>query len=173
MLSWLADVFSDTSDKARLFSVLITGGIAIAVLLLNQSFVTRRTRKELLIRKIEEAYQATLAYEKNAWSLLKDIQSGRRDENGYFNPDHSLIDAVNEEVERLAMLFGLYFPEVGFEKDKYYAGPTLPIMEAVFKDKLMTETEHIVISHSTRDNIKSHAAELREFCARLMSQYRH
>ena len=69
MLSWLADVFSDTSDKARLISVLATGGIAIAVLLLSQHFVTRRTRKELLIRKIEEAYQATPAYEKNAWSL--------------------------------------------------------------------------------------------------------
>ncbi|MFB2765755.1 MULTISPECIES: hypothetical protein [Marinobacter] len=173
MLNWFAGVFSDTSDQARLISVLVTGGIAIAALLLNQYFVTRRTRKELLIKKIEEAYQATLAYEKNAWSLLKDIQIGRRDEHGNFNPDYSLIDAVNEEVERLAMLFGLYFPEVGFDKDKYYAGPTLPVMEAVFKGKAMTETEHIVISHGTKDNIKSHAAELRKFCSELMTQYRH
>lgn len=172
-MNWLSDVFIDASDKARLISVIITGCIAIFALLLNQYFVTKRTRKELLIKKVEEAYQASLAYEKNAWALLKDIRSGRKDKHGYFDLDYLLVDAMNEEVEKLTMLFGLYFPKVSFAKDKYYAGPTLPVMEVAVKGKMMSEEEHIVISHSTTDNIKANAQELRALCSGLMEKHRH
>lgn len=173
MLNWLSDIFIDASDKARLISVLITGGIAIFLLLLNQYFTTRKTRKELLIKKIEEAYQASLAYEKNAWALLKDVQSGKKDAHGFFNPDYSLIGGMNEEVDKLAMLFGLYFPKVRLSTEKYYAGPTIPVLEAVLKGKMMSETEHIVISHATKDNIKTNSLELREICKGLMKKHRH
>lgn len=173
MLNWLSDIFIEPSDKARFISVLITAVIAIFLLLLNQYFATRKTRKELLIKKIEEAYQASLAYEKNAWALMKDVQSGKRGVHGFFDPDYSLIGAMNEEVDKLAMLFGLYFPKVSFATEKYYAGPTIPVMEVFLKGKMMSEAEHLVISHATKDNIKANALELREICTGLMKKHRH
>ena len=173
MLTWMSDVFADKSDKARLVAVLVTGFIAIFVFFANQHFATRKARKELLIKKIEEAYLSAIAYERNARTLLKAICRGSRDEHGNFVLDQTLIDAMNDEVEKLEMLIGLYFPSIEFKKEQYYAGPTLPIMEIVVKDKLTTEDESIDVAHRTRDNININVAALKGVCATLMKKHRH
>lgn len=173
MFDWMSDVFADNSDKARLVAVLVTGLIAVFVLLVNQYFAVRKSRKELLIKKIEEAYQAAMVYERSARSLLKAINRGGRDENGNFALDPSLIEAMNDEVEKLEMLMGLYFPKVKFNKEQYYAGPTLPVMEIAIKEKRVTEDEALEAAHRTRDNISANVVALKKVCAVLMEIHRH
>lgn len=169
----MSDVFADNSDKARLIAVLVTGLVAVLILLANQYFAVRKSRKELLIKKIEECYQSALAYEKSARTLLKAIHKGGRDERGNFVLDPTLIDAMNDEVEKLEMLMGLYFPKIKFNKEQYFAGPTLPIMEIAIKEKKVTEDEAIEVAYRTRDNVASNVAAIKAICADLMERYRH
>lgn len=173
MLKWLADSFSPPANRAQLIAIVISALIAILVLLLNQHFATKRARKEILIRKIEEAYQSALAYERHAWKLLSAIYRGGRDDRGYFRLDRALVDAMNEEVEKVEMLLGLYFPSINFEKERYYAGTTLPVLEIAIKEKIVSEDESIEASENTKDNIVRNAAEIKAICNRLMRQYQH
>lgn len=173
MFTWLSDVFASNSDKARLIAIVISAIIAIAVLLLNQYFATRRARKELLIKKIEDVYQSSLAYENYARQLLKVIGKGQRDDYGNFYLDPSLIDSMNEEVEKMEMIVGLYFQKVKFDKNRYYAGPTLPVLEIAIKEKRISEDEAIGASEKTQDNINRNVNEIKVLCVSLMNKYRH
>ena len=173
MTAWLSDVFASSSDKARLIAIVVSAVIAILVLLLNQHFTTRRARKEILIKKIEEAYQSALAYERHARKLLSAIHKGGQDGSGNFVLDPALIDAMNEEVEKIEMILGLHFPSVSFEKSRYYAGPTLPVLEIAVKEKKISEQEAIEASLSTAENIRNNVTEIKELCVELMKKYRH
>lgn len=173
MFTWLSNVFASNSDKARLIAIIISAIIAIVVLLLNQHFATRRARKELLIKKIEEVYQSSLVYENHARQLLKAISKGTRDSRGNFYLDPSLIDLMNEEVEKMEMVLGLYFPKEIFDKNRYYAGPTLPVLEIAIKEKKISEDEAIVASEQTRNNINNNVHEIKALCVSLMSRHRH
>ena len=173
MIVWLSEVFSSNSDKARMIAILISALVAIGVLLLNQYFLSRRTRKELLITKIEELYQSAIEYESKARELLKGIDKGQRDERGNFYLNPELIDAMNDEVHKMDMLVGLHFPEVNFDRDRFYAGPTLPVLEIAIKEKRISEAEALEACENTKDNIRNNSQEIKKLCKDLMQQYRH
>lgn len=173
MLKWFYDTFAPTANRAQLIAIVISAAIAILVLLVSQHFTTKRARKDILIRKIEEAYQSALSYERYSRKLLSAIYRGGRDERGYFKLDSSLVDAMNEEVEKLEMLLGLYFPSVEFNKERYYAGPTLPVLEIAIKEKVVSEEESLEASENTKDNIARNSAEIKAICGKLMRQYQH
>lgn len=173
MLNWFSETFSAPANRAQLIAIVISALIAIVVLLVNQVFTTRRARKDVLIRKIEEAYQSALAYERHARKLLSVIRRGGRDERGYFRLDSALVDAMNEEVEKVEMVLGLYFPIIEFHKERYYAGPTLPVLEIAIKEKVVSEEESLEASENTKDNITRNAAEIKAICNKLMRQYQH
>jgi hypothetical protein len=173
MLAWLSDAFASNSDRARLIAIVISAVIAIVVLLLNQHFTTKRAKKELLIKKIEEAYQSALSYEKNAKQLLTAINKGERDQAGNFYLDPALIGAMNDDVEKLEMLIGLYFPNTPFDRDKYYASPSLPVLEIAIKKQKVSEAEAIDAAERTRDIVKRNTSEIKGTCLTLMNQYRH
>jgi hypothetical protein len=173
LIDWFSEIFSANSDKARLVAIVISALIAIFVLLLNQHFANKRARKELLIKKIEEAYQGALAYERHARKLLSAIRKGGRDDQANFLLDKSLVEAMNDEVDNIEMIIGLYFPDEKFEKERYYAGPTLPVLEIAVKQKRVTEDESIEAAMDTEDNIKSNSAEIKLLCTNLMHAHRH
>ena len=173
MLSWFLETYSSPSSRAQLVAIVISAVIAILVLLLNQFFTTRRTRKDILIKKIEDLYQSALAYERHAGKLLSAIYHGGRDARGNFNLDRALLDGMNEEVEKIEMLLGLYFPSTDFAKDRYYAGPTLPVLEIAIKGKLVSEEESLEAAEATKDNIANNTAELKAICKNLMELHKH
>jgi hypothetical protein len=172
MLTWFSEAFAANSSKAQLVTVVVSATIAILVLLLNQHFTARRSRKDVLIRKIEELYQSAISYERHARALLAGIYRGRLN-SGRFELDRTALDAMNDEVERIEMLLGLYFPSVSFEKARYYAGPTLPVMEIAVKRKEVSEDEALDASERTKDNIARNAAEIKAICAGLMRTNTH
>jgi hypothetical protein len=57
MFQWFSSIFNQPAQKAQLVEILISAILAMTVLLLNQRFTTKRSRKELSIRKIEELYE--------------------------------------------------------------------------------------------------------------------
>ncbi|MHB8472902.1 MAG: hypothetical protein ACYDC8_08660 [Gammaproteobacteria bacterium] len=172
-MNWISEAFASSADKARLIAIVISAVIAIVVLLFNQHFATKRARKEILIKKIEEAYQAALAYERHAKKLLSAIYTGGSDERGNFRLDKSLVDAMNEEVEKIEMILGLHFPSVPFNKEQYYAGPTLPVLEIAVKKKRVTEQESLEAAASTEDNVLSNTARIKALCTGLMKKHHH
>lgn len=173
MLTWLSEAFANPSSRAQLIAIVVSAVIAIVVLLLNQHFTSRRSRKDVLVGKVEETYLAALSYERHARALLSAIYRGGQDERGNFRLDRNLVDAMNDEVERIAMLIGLYFPSERFQKERYYAGPTLPVLEIAVKSKQISEDEALQASESTKDNISKNAAEIKAICGRLMKRHRH
>lgn len=173
MLAWLADAFSSPTSKAQLVAIIVSALIAIAVLLLNQHFTIKRSRKDVLVKKIEEAYQSALAYERHAKQLLAAIYRGGRNERGHFVLDPTLIDAMNDEVEKIEMLLGLHFPSVAFDKARYYAGPTLPVLEIAVKQKIVSEDESLRAAEDTRSNVARNAKEIKSICSQLMRKHKH
>ncbi len=61
-MNWIIEIFADKSDQAKLVAILISAVVAIFVVLLNQWFVSRRSKRELLIEKIEELFSASNEY---------------------------------------------------------------------------------------------------------------
>ncbi len=172
-MTWLSNVFADNSDLARLIAVLVTGFFAISALLINQYFSVRKSRRELLIGKIEEIFQSSISYERSARDLLKAIYRGGRDQAGNFALDQTFIDAMNLEVEKLEMLFSLYFPDVNFRKEDYYAGTTLPILEIAVKEKKVSDDEALSASEDTRTRIQENTDGLKRICSLLMKANAH
>ncbi|KOF28971.1 hypothetical protein ACX05_00765 [Vibrio parahaemolyticus] len=72
MIHWFTTVFSQPAQKAQLFSIVLSAFVAFSVLLLNQWFTSRRARKDHMINKIEEFYEAIGEYESvlSSYSIL-------------------------------------------------------------------------------------------------------
>ena len=173
MLDWFSEVFSSNSDKARLIAILISALIALSVLLLNQMFNRRKARRDLLIEKIEEIYSCAIQYEARARELLAGINKGNQDPQGNFHIFQEDIDQMNDEVHKLEMLLGLYFPSEKFEQNKFYAGTTLPVLEISVKAKSLSEDEMIEASERTKDNIYNNSKDIKKLCSKLMRTNRH
>ncbi|MBU1424551.1 MAG: hypothetical protein KKH12_15580 [Gammaproteobacteria bacterium] len=75
-MQWLASIFEATSDQARLATTIIAAIIAIAVVLLNQWYNSKRARKETLIKKIEEIYSAVIKMQLLKSTIHYEIVSG-------------------------------------------------------------------------------------------------
>jgi len=174
MLNWVYEVFSANSDKARLVAILISAIVAVSIIVLNQFFLNRRVKIALLIEKIEELYQSAIEYEVKAKDLFSAINKCRvMDENGIPCINQELIDAMNNQVHKIEMLFGLYFPKVNFDKNKYYAGTTLPMLEIAIKEKYISEDESLEVNERCKDKIHANSQEIRDICNGLMNENRH
>ena len=174
---WLLEIFESNSDKARLITIVISAIIAISIFLLTQYFINKRKRKELLIQKIEELYKTALEYEKHTLILYKDInkqKSTKADFHNRYNDDyypHELINNMNNEVQNLQMLIGLYFTDIKFDKDKFYAATTLPILEVRIKRKLLSEDKSLELHESSKDNITNNVDNIKDICYQLLKKH--
>lgn len=128
-MNWLFDIFSSTSDQARLVTTLIAAFIAIVVVLANQWFTSKRTRNLKLIEKIEETYLSVIKLEELFSTIHNEIVSNYH----IYNPEaqgrsHQIfdkdtgtmmafhVDELNVEFYKTdataTMLSGLYFSEL-------------------------------------------------------------
>jgi len=128
MIQYLANIFSEQSDQARLVTTLIAAVIAVAVVLLNQWFNSKRARKDKIIEKIEETFSSMLLMQEAISSLHNEIitnyhkypneKSGVR--RGAYMPTiadeydnaHPIHQEALREGERLIMLSKLYFSDI-------------------------------------------------------------
>jgi len=113
-MQWLTEIFSSSSDQARLVTTLLVAAIAIAVVFINQWFASRRARKDKLIEKLEELYAAVIKLHELYLSTQKEIATGSP--KGAKGVGRDSLLAMHESFEttgaHVYMLTGLYFPSL-------------------------------------------------------------
>lgn len=107
-MQWLTDIFSSTSDQARLVTTIFAAIIAVSVVLLNQWYGSRRARKEKLINKIEELYIEIRSIEEHQTNIDQAIFSNSLSDSKNVNVDE-LFKNLNKSGSQASMLAMLYF----------------------------------------------------------------
>ena len=149
MWQYISAIFNDTSDQARLLTVLITTGITIGVVFINNNLQRNRNRKELLTSKVEELYLASNRYTIAANSLLFQAEKNKGTHYSGATPiDKELSDAVVTELNNIDMLINLYFksnsiPLDSFELDNF------PIF-AVVSASSITKTKDQIVANKQK-----------------------
>ncbi len=72
-MNWFLQVFSEPRQQAQLVAIVVSACIAILVLLLNQWFINRKSRKDLHIQKIESLYESINQYESESMRLISQL----------------------------------------------------------------------------------------------------
>lgn len=111
MINWFLETFSTASEQAKLFSIVVSTALAVCLLLLNQWFNSRKSKKELLIKKIEELLTTIYAYERISLDILSNLFNSA----GVVN--QVTLDKMAESIEisdKLEMICVLYFPSINF-----------------------------------------------------------
>ena len=104
VLEWFLHTFSTTSEQAKLFSIFISVLLAVSLLILNQRYNNRRSRKELLISKLEELSRRIYDLHRKGLSLNSQLNLYRK----YKSED---VDEILDIVNQVAMLVSIYFPK--------------------------------------------------------------
>jgi hypothetical protein len=113
MVNWFFETFSSSVEQAKLFAIVLSAILAICLLLTNQWFIARKSKKELIISKIEELLTNVYAYER----LTLDILSRLFNEGVI---DQGTLDKMVESAEvsdKIEMLCALYFSKISFDAE--------------------------------------------------------
>lgn len=115
MINWFQNTFSTAPEQATLFSILVSTTLAVFLLLLNQWFTNRKSKREFKIIKIEELYKALYVYER----LSLDVLSMLYDSVSPNEP--KIMNKLSETIElaqNIELLANLYFPNIGIDMDR-------------------------------------------------------
>ncbi|ENK2916864.1 hypothetical protein NDJ14_17105 [Vibrio alginolyticus] len=117
MIEWLNSVFSEPKQQAQLVSIVVSAILAIIVVLLNQWFSTKRTRKQLYIEKVESLYDAINEYEIKSIQLISTMFHDKFDNIKCFEQYY----AVKSSFQSIEMNVRLHFSNLSFDKDPHEA----------------------------------------------------
>lgn len=172
-MTWLFEIFSEKSDQARLIAILISAVVAIGVVLLNQWFLSKRSKRDLLIEKIEELFEASSEYVAACRELMESLSKQSLDHNEeYFNYPVSAVNKLNDSITKMQMICGLYFRSEIFDPDKFYIW-NMPILDIAHKGKTLPEGEAHMAHKDSWVHIHKARKELDELCKKLMRKYGH
>lgn len=167
------EIFSEKSDQARLIAILISAIVAIFVVLLNQWFLSRRAKRELLIEKIEELFSASNDYIDACRELMDSlVQQDIEDPSRFYSYPGDSVNKLNNSISRMQMICGLYFRSEKFDPEDYYIWH-MPTLEIAHKGKYLSEDEGIKAHNDSRNHIRNSRAKLDELCKRLMKRHGH
>ena len=172
-MNWIIEIFSDKSDQARFVAILISAVVAILVVLLNQWFVSRRSKRELLIEKIEDLFSASNEYVSACRELMDalDQQDTAHPDRFYEYPSGS-VNKLNDSITKMQMICGLYFRAENFSPDDFYIW-RMPILEIAHKGKSLPEGESHMAYEDSKIHIRTSREKLDELCKKLMRKHGH
>lgn len=172
-LNWLYEIFEAKSDQARLIAILITAIIAILIVLLNQWFLSRRAKRELLTEKIEELYSASCEYVSSCKELMDSLKEHRVTQpKCYFDPQPEIINKISDSITKMQMICGLYFREEKFTPNEYYIF-RMPIIGMEHKGTTHLEGEAYMAHQESLIHIVKSKDKLDELCKKLMKKHGH
>ena len=172
-MMWLFEIFSEKADQARLITILLSATVAVLIVLLNQWFISRRSKRELLIEKIEELYLASSHYIKVCTNILNSIAKHKNSEgNKDFNLSEELSIEITEAINRIEMICGLYFEEEKINSEDFYIH-NMPIVDIVTKKKQIAEDVSWAAHEKSREHILVSREKLSNLCNKLMKKYGH
>jgi hypothetical protein len=100
MIEWFNSAFGEPSEQAKLFTVVLSTIFAVVIVLLNQWFISRRARNELLINKAEEYYAMVSLVDGNLHNEMY---------HRFFKED---LEFDTQCINKSTLLQTLYFPEL-------------------------------------------------------------
>lgn len=172
-MSWFFEIFTDKSDQARLVAILVSALVAIFVVLLNQWFLSRRAKRELLIEKIEELFSASNEYVSACRELMDDLaRQGTNHPEKYYEFPKESVNKLNDSISKMQMICGLYFRAEDFSPDDYYIW-RMPILEIAHKGKSLPEGEAHMAYEESRAHIVKSRENLNALCKKLMLKHGH
>jgi hypothetical protein len=172
-LNWIIDIFSSKSDQARLVAILVSALVAILVVLLNQWFLSRRSKRELLIEKVEDLFSASNEYIAACRELMRSLSEPNLNSSDkpYEYPKGSLIK-LNDSITKMQMICGLYFRSEKFSPESLHIS-NMPIFDIAYKVKTLQEGEGHIKSEQSREHIIKSRDKLDKLCKKLMKKYGH
>lgn len=161
---YLIELFSEKGDQVRLVTFMFSALLAVAVLLINQYINTKRSKRDLLLTKIEDLYKTSIEYSNTCTEILDDVQHQKNDYPSVSNEHRREIQNILRKME---MLCGLYFPESGFNTNDYRLW-NMQVLECLEKGKDVEEGEIHCMWGDARQHIVDADAKLAVICSHLM-----
>ena len=170
MFQWFTSIFSQPAQKAQLVAITISAILAMTVLLLNQRFTTKRSRKELYIRKIEELYKSMCDYELLSYEFMSLLFNGKVEEDETKN----LLNKSLSTLQKIEMFVDLHFNEVSFDREKYH-GYIKELYQSFLKEKESYDAEINAFINYTEvmEKMKIDIVEIKEICKSLMQMHKY
>lgn len=171
-MTWIVEVFSSESSFARLLTVVFSAVVAVLVVLLNQWFVSKRSRRDLLIEKIEELFFISNDYYLACREIVSSIHNQHIDGDiDYYSYDVDMADDIRQCVAKIEMLCGLYFKDEGLDEK---LGPNdIPVSHLAFARTKINNEEFNVILDDSFKHIRIKKTNLDKFSKKLMEKYGH
>jgi len=171
MSEWFLEAFSAPGDKAKLLAILFSSLVALFIFIANQWYIDRRTKKELYINKIEELYIASIEYFNAAEILVEYRHDYALKLDGAVNTSkverRKIYDDWDRPLRKIEMIFGLYFPNEGFDYDHYTSDLLITYeTETEAADEIAIEKYEL-----SRDHMMEREESLTRLCRDLMAQY--
>lgn len=177
-MNWIVEIFSDKSDQARLITVVISALVAVLVVLLNQWFNTRRSRRDLLIEKIEELFETSNDYVAACRELLDFLKARKSTalqrhtgETNAYLPKES-VNKLNDSITKMEMICGLYFNSANFDPKCYYIS-NMPVLEIMVKNKMVPEGRALAAFDESMEHVAESRKKLDKLCRDLMDKHGH
>jgi hypothetical protein len=168
MIESFHEIFSTSSEKAKLISILISVVMAIFILLLNQWFTSRREKRKIISSKIEEMYLASIEYCNATNKIISGlVQSSKNSENNDHNFDRVAHEAMNNSILKMEMLCGLYFQDIKFSSS-HYSSAVIPIVSAIFEGKVENDIDFFHVYEESCELLRTRDKELKSMCKALM-----
>lgn len=151
IMDWLFLIFADKAQQAQLIAILVSAVIAILVVLLNQHFLSKRAKKEIYIKKIEEFYNVIMEYQQYSFNYVFECKNQLQTKS---LSNNKVIDSI----DKMEMLSNLYFSDIKMQidelRDKHKSLEILPFEEAMGK-------------------VKSSVDKLKNISTELIAKYQH
>ncbi|OCH12321.1 hypothetical protein A6E05_19425 [Aliivibrio sp. 1S165] len=120
-LMYLLELFSAKEDQVQLVTFLLSAGLAIVVLLINQMFVNRRSKRDFLLSKIEELSDLSIEYASVCGELIDDLMYKFENKNiNNYEISYKSLRKINTVIRRIELICELYFENTGFSTDNYH-----------------------------------------------------
>lgn len=161
-------LFSD-ENIATTLSIAVSTLVALFVLGVNQWYSNRHERKKIICEKIEEFYEASIAYTNACDQLVTDIQLMKfKRESGYYSNDPIAYSRFEQSLSKMEMLHGLYFPKVEFDSNDFCI-KNMPIIWAANSGEIARRTVNIdEVYNQSRAHIENSSELLGRVCKELM-----
>lgn len=168
----IVDLLISEDNIVTTISIVVSATVAMLVLGVNQYYSNRRERKKIICEKIEEFYEASIAYTNACDQLITDIQRMTyRCDSGYYTNDPSAYALFEQSISKMEMLHGLYFQRIGFNREDF-AIDKMPLIWAANSGELARKSVNTEeVYKKSRSHIKSSSERLSGLCKELMRKH--
>ncbi|WP_332399406.1 hypothetical protein [Vibrio metschnikovii] len=160
----LSLIFADKAQQAQLISIGVSAFVALAFVLLNQWFLSRRARKEIYIKKIEELYLAINEYEDYSYEFISLLYDYEKNHDGATIGKH--FNQVSTSIMKIEMYMKLHFYTVDFDHKIY-----LECHRKAYER--LREERFNQLKSGYIENIRENAQTLKYLAKSLMKKYKH